>query len=745
MICNFGIYFTSNYAIHDRLLIEIKTFLLEDSILLKFKSNCEISYLFYCLETYYNLEMSIDFFSNKKTNNNNSLQKLDSLNCLILQKHIVHFTDLLQIRHEILDIISAVMSIFVSDEILKLEMNVLLQNFCKKPIGPSFGDYFILIKKVLLKHLSRTTVFNSIPLEEILLNILSSLKENHFKMQSVKEVNDVENYSKAHTLDEFLAGLLELQLIFLWEKKDVHCQILKAIDFLLPKHLNFITLQLLFDAADKFKSMPAHFKLLEIVFKRLELVDKQKSFEILKYLKGEMQNSEEIIKYFSKKKILRFYVKSLQFQDKITAFLLLDINEMIIENNIEVRMNSAALLHEYLTYNQGQFFNLVIQKLNKILLKCINDKNLQVIYDKKEKFNCGSNLLQIFYILDDILPVFLKKTSQIIDFNLLFECVGLYFEFFKVTKLLYLTLPDIISFNNSSFDIKELWGSICQPVSHCYFKNGGVLFAFTSIILKLLNFSQEKQLFEQMSALLKVMSSIFLLDQNLLNKSPSPSNRKEIKNPLKTCIEESNTKFTKNFLKQIENFNEKNCHLSFNKKNEALMTKCYECNKNPELNEINIYHHLFYKLLKLLRKSQSNETKAGLLKVFRVSAHQFLLFLKNYKIIFSLIPLKNIDYKRKFDKESFERFGAELNEISVISLLKQNKVSTIMKSSKEDGETNSIFDEFVDFLTKFNENDKFTKEIEDMIRAEILPKIKFFFRKSIYFVKNFKKIQFVFF
>ena len=739
MICNFGIYFTSNYAIHDRLLIEIKTFLLEDVILLRFKSNCEISYLFYCLETYYNLEMSIDFFSSKKTNNN-SLQRHDSLNCLILQKHIVHFTDLLQIRNEILDIIATVMSIFISDEILKQEMNVLLQNFCKKPIGPSFGDYFILIKKVLLKHLSRTTVFNSIPLEEMLLNILSSLKENHFKMQSVKEVNDVENYSKAHTLDEFLAGLLELQLIFIWEKKDVHCQNLKAIDYLLPKHLNLITVQLLFDAADKFKSMPAHYKLLEIVFKRLELVDKEKSFEILKYLKSEMQNSEGIIKYFSKKRILRFYLKSLHFQDKVTAFLLLDINEIIIENSIENRMNSAALLHEYLTYNQGQFFNTVIQKLNKILPKCISDKNLQVIYDKKEKFNCGSNLIQIFYILDDILPVFLKGNAQIIDFNLLFECVGLYFEFFKVTKLLYLTFPEIISFNNSSFDIKELWGSICEPASPFYFKNGGVLFAFTNILLKLLNFSQEKHLFEQISGLLKIVSSIFLLDQNLSMKSQITKGKESV-NPLKICIEESNTIFTKHFSKQIENFNEKNCHLSFTKKHEASMTKSYE-SKNPELNDINIYHHLFYKLLKLSRKSQNNEIIGVLLKVFRISANQFLLFLKNYKIISSLMPLKNIDYKRKFDKESFGRLGAELNEINVFSLLKPNKVSTVcdVKSLRnEDEESNNNFDEFVGFLTKFDENEKFTREIEEMIRAEILPKIKSFFRKSTYLVKTLKK------
>ena len=318
MICNFGLYYTSNFAIHDRLLIEIKTFLLDDEIFQRFKNNCEIYYLLYCLETYYNLEMAIDFFSSKQTTKNKTLQRHDSLNCLIIQKHILHFTDLLQIRNEILDIVSSVVNVFKSDEIMRKEMNVILQNLSKNsmvknPVGPSTMDYFILIKNILIKNLGKTSVFNSLPLEEILLSILFNLKENKFKLQSVKEVNDVENFNKAQTLDEFLSALIELHLIFIWEKKDTHCRVLKSLDYLLPKNINSLTIKLLFEAAEKFKTMPAFFKIMEMIFKRLEFVENDKAFEILQHIKSEMQNSEEVIKYFAKKKNSKILCKIIAF------------------------------------------------------------------------------------------------------------------------------------------------------------------------------------------------------------------------------------------------------------------------------------------------------------------------------------------------------------------------------------------------------------------------------------------------
>lgn len=727
LICNFNLYYTSNFAIHDRLLIEIKTFLMEDEIFQRFKANCEITYLFHSLETYYNLEMAVDFFSSKGSRND-QLERHDSLNCLIIQKHIVHFTDLLQIRNEILDIIASIIVIMKSEEILKKEISLILQSLSKKNMVPSSMDYLLLLKKVLIKHLGKSTaIFNAFPFEETLLNMLKILKDNNFKIQSVKEVNDVENYNKMQTLDEFLAELLELQLIFVWEKKDPHCKMLKALDYLLPKNLNNLTVHLLFEASKKFKSMPAHFKLIEILFKRLEFIQNDKVFEILQYVKNEMRESEEVLKYFSRKKILRFYTKSLNLADKIALVPLMEINDLLIEHLIESKANSSILFHEYIAYNQGIFLYKMIQILNKSLQKNLADKNLNTFYEKKEKITSIINFLQFFMILEETLPILFKSHF---DFKPIFDCLNNFYEFFKTIKLLYLTLPEIVSFNNINIDIKELWSSICEISQEFYFKNGGILFTFCHILFKIMDFLLENKLFEETGFVFALIRKIFLLEKEISSKS-FIGKIKESTHPMKAYIEESNSRFSKYIMKQIENFNEKACFLHLGKKGENK-EKSFEIAKSSENREIEIFHYLFYRLLKLLTfqgNTQIKEEICGLLvRVFRINGQEFISFLKNIKPFNQSLVLKKSDSKKQFDKENFMRICMELNE--------NNQSFAIKKSNllKEEDNLTKDIENITDFFNKFIEFDKINNDIIEKIQDEVFPKAKAFFKKSVYLV-----------
>lgn len=733
-IFNFSLYYSSNYAIHDRLLIEVKTFLLEDEIFTKFKSDCEISHLFYCLETFYNLETAINFFAIKKEKTN-TIEKKDSLNCLIIQKHIVHFSDLLQIRNEILEVISSVITIYKSEDILKKEVQLILQILSKKPIGPSHKDYLILLKKVLVKHLSKSKIFNSLAFDEVLLNILYILKENSFKLQSIKEVNDIDNYNKSENLDEFLSCLIELSLIFVWEKKDNKCKILKTIDFLLPKNLGPLTTQFLFEAIDKFKNMPAYFKLIEILFKRVEFIENDVAFLILQYIKLGLQNSEEALRYFAKKKILRFYTKSMLLQSKMSGSLLSDINDILIDYIIEGKTYSALLFYEYINYNKNIFFNRVIQRLIKSIQKYVGDKNLSSFYEKKERITIINNLIQFIYVIEDNLPNILNNNPQNIDLKSFIDCLFLIYEILKNTKLLYLTVPDIISFYNIFGESKDLWASISSPPNQFYYKNGGVLLSVTNIVWRLLKFLLKNKLLDLAYKIVRIVKSTYLLD-----KIPKTNTGKikEVCNAIKPLIEDSNNRFHKFIIKYVENLSEYNGFLS-NKKNENLLKHLENSNSRITENEFIFYNYLLYNILRLIKYANSNLETLILNEIFSVSSkilrftgREFLLEIKNLQIN----PQNNFDqsYKTNYDKENFFKICNDFNEMKKSYPL--SKSSSIKSKSDLINLGDKNVDFVIEFMAKFSGNNFIDVGTISCILNEFIPKMMVVFKKNILFVKK---------
>lgn len=709
---------------------------MEDEIFEKFKANCQISHLFYVLETFYNLETAIDFFSVKK-NKNSSIERHDSLNCLFIQKHIVHFHDLLQIRNEIFDIISSVILLYVSDEILKKEIQILIQFLSKKLIGPSFKDFFALLKKILIKHLSKSHIFNLVPFEEVLLNILSLLKENSFKIASIKEVIDVENYNKSQNLDEFLSSLIELILIFVWEKKDPKCKIVKAIDSLLPKNLYPLTTQLLFEAIDKFKNMPAHFKLIEILFKRLEFLENEKVFSILQYIKYEMQSSEEAIKYFVRKKILRFYAKSLLLSDKITGAILSDINDFIINYIVDGKINSAIPFQEYITYNQHAFFNRMIQHLSKSLQKYVGDKNLCHFVEKKEKIVLISNFIQFLYIIEDILPNILGLNPQAIDTKNLVECLFLIFEMLKITKMCYLTLPEIVSFPHLNKENKELWGSICEPPNEFYFKNGGTLLSLSNMVVKILKFFLKYKNLDQAYKVVRILRSVYLLDKVPKTKA---AKLKENFNPLKGLIEESNIKFQKFFIKNLDNFVENNFFLPLNKKNENLLKNPETSTNKTNENDLVFFYYLLYKIFKLIYFANNQpmilkEIFLIISKIFRFTGKEFLLEISSQQKYFTKIFEEN-NIKKIYNKENFFKFCSELYEIrNFYSEPKKNQLNNMKKlrSEEEIGLKEKNNEKVIETLIK-NDIDSLNNNDVDYILNELVPRLNFSFKKTLFFV-----------
>ena len=260
----------------------------------------------------------------------------------------------------------------------------------------------------------------------------------------------------------------------------------------------------------------------------------------------------------------------------------------------------------------------------------------------------------------------------------------------------------------------------------------------TNILLKMLKYILQNKLNDQFSHLMGIIKSIFLLDSpNISNKSLS-GKIKENPFPIKSLIEESNNKFCKYIIKVIENFPEKNCHLNLN----MNFTKNFLEIKGSEFMDINIYHFLFYKLLKLLKISTNkhiiNEVICLLSRVFRINGKDFLSFVNNIRINFENMALKKLNEKKKYDKESFLKFGSELNETNLSFLISKTKSSNLLSNNKnliKGEEENSLtkdFDCLLDFFLKFNENDVEFKF--DIAELDVLPKIKAYFKKSTYFV-----------
>lgn len=527
-----------------------------------------------------------------------------------------------------------------------------------------------------------------------------------------------------------------MHLIFIWERKDAQCHMLKALDYLIPTQLNTLTSQLFLEAAEKFKTLPSQYCLIAILFKRLEFLDNEKVLPILQYISSEMQNSKEMVKYFLRKKILRFQAKTLQLLDKITTSNLIQINDFLMIYIIEIKKDSRNLFHEYITYNKGKFSNRMLYHLIKALQKTLLDKNLGVFFERKEKIAIIGRYIQFLYIIED----FFLSYPHIFEWNLLLQCIELYCEVFRATKLLYLTLPDVISFHNVNIiEFKELWQAIYESPQLVYYKNGGILFSLTNIIYKLLAFLFENQILEPINNVLTMIKSIFLLENQMNN----PVKAKESFNNLKALIEESNTRFQKYIIKKLENYN---FMVDIIKRTEVILGRNIEItSKSSETIEINIYHYVFYKTLKLYRyllknRLFFNEVISLSARLFQVNCRDLLLFVKNIRAPYDLeLVSKTLKIKRKYDKESFINMGVELNERKIEpSILKTKSFSAInMKNNNIEDMTSFESKEFKgiwDVLLNYNDNNKINSEFIGVTLNEILPKIKVYFLKITYLV-----------
>ena len=381
----------------------------------------------------------------------------------------------------------------------------------------------------------------------------------------------------------------------------------------------------------------------------------------------------------------------------------------------------------------------IIHILNRSLLKSLADKNLCSFHEKKEKVNMVANFVQFFLILEDVIPSSFKTNT---DFRVIIDCLNIYYEFLKTTKLLYMTCPEIISFNNIKIDIKELWLSVCEAPQQYYFKNGGTLFAFCNILLKLLNFLIAHQLNEHIPSVFGLIKKVFVLEkENSFSVTKSFTGKiKETPHPMKSYIEDSNTRFTKYIVKQIDNFNERNSFLHLAKKGES-MSKSYEMTKSSEKNEVEIFHYLLYRMLKLVKLPLTaqilQEICVILARIFRINGQEFVNFLKNVKLLVKNVPLKNLDEKKQLDKENFLRICSEMNENDLGFSLPKAKSSNFLnleKGKEDQSESNKDYENIVDFFNKFTEIEKINPEIIEKIQGEVIPKAKAYFKKSAYLV-----------